>query len=177
MGYPSWVIANLLLGQSVQRPSTRLQLFAVPIISAFVMVQWDVVMDPSGSTLARAWVWYGGGGYFGVPLSNFLGWFLVTYLYYQAFSLLLYARGTRPPYPSRPRAFWALPILLSLAAGLCHVPPLFDPDIRLVDAGGRVWSAADLRETTVIVMLFTMLRTSILALLRLVRPGDVQALQ
>jgi hypothetical protein len=34
-----------------------------------------------------------------------------------------------------------------------------------------------LRETTVIVMLFTMLRTSILALLRLVRPGDVQALQ
>lgn len=177
MGYPSWVIANLLLGQSVQRPSTRLQLFAVPMISAFVMVQWDVVMDPSGSTLARAWVWYGGGGYFGVPLSNFLGWFLVTYLYYQAFSLLLYARGTRPPYPSRPRAFWALPILLYLAAGLCHVPPLFDPDIRLVDAGGRVWSAADLRETTVIVMLFTMLRTSILALLRLVRPGDVQALQ
>jgi hypothetical protein len=71
------------------------------MISAFVMVQWDVVMDPSGSTLARAWVWYGGGGYFGVPLSNFLGWFLVTYLYYQAFSLLLYARGTRPPYPSQ----------------------------------------------------------------------------
>jgi uncharacterized membrane protein len=92
MGYPSWVIANLLLGQSVQRPSTRLQLFAVPTISAFVMVQWDVVKDPSGSTLARAWVWYGGGGYFGVPLSNFLGWFLVTYLYYQAFSLFLYAR-------------------------------------------------------------------------------------
>jgi hypothetical protein len=93
------------------------------------------------------------------------------------FRLFLYARGTRPPYPSRPRAFWALPILFYLAAGLCHVPPLFDPDIRLVDAGGRVWSAADLRETTVIVMLFTMLRTSILALLRLVRPGDVQALQ
>ena len=177
MGYPSWVIANLLLGQSVQRPSTRLQLFAIPIISAFVMVQWDVVMDPAGSTLARAWVWYGGGDYFGVPLSNFLGWFLVTYLYYQAFSVFLYARRTRPPYPFRPRAFWALPILLYLAAGLCHIPPLFDPDIRLVDAGGRVWSAADLRETAVIVMLSTMLPTSILALLRLVRPGDVQALQ
>ena len=70
-----------------------------------------------------------------------------------------------------------MPILLYLAAGLCHVPPLFDPDIRLVDAGGRVWSAADLRETAVIVMLSTMLPTSILALFRLVRPGDVQALQ
>jgi hypothetical protein len=87
-GLPLMGHRNLLLGQSVQRPSTRLQLFAVPITSAFVMVQWDVVMDPSGSTLARAWVWYGGGGYFGVPLSNFLGWFLVTYLYYQAFSFV-----------------------------------------------------------------------------------------
>jgi len=91
--------------------------------------------------------------------------------------LFLYARRTRPPYPFRPRAFWALPILLYLAAGLCHIPPLFDSDMRLVDAGGRVWSAADLRETAVIVMLSTMLPTSILALVRLVRPGDVQALQ
>jgi putative membrane protein len=171
MGYPAWVIANLLLGQSVQRPSTGLQLFGVPVISAFVMVQWDVVMDPSGSTLARAWVWYDSGGYFGVPLSNFLGWFLVTYLYSQAFSFLLYARRALPPYPSRPYSFWLWPILLYLSAGLCHVPPLFDRDSRLIDGGGRVWSASDLRETAMVVMLFTMLPTSILAMLRLVRPG------
>jgi hypothetical protein len=46
---------------------------------------------------------------------------------------------------------------------------LFDPDARLVDASGKVWSAADLRETTVIVMLFTMLPTSMLALLKIVQ--------
>jgi putative membrane protein len=173
MGYPSWIIANLLFGRDVQRPATRLQLFAVPVMAAFVMVQWDVVMDPTGSTLARAWVWYGSGGYFGVPLSNFLGWFLVTYLYFQAFAVCLYRRRTRPPYPARSAAFWAAPILLYLAAGLCHIAPLFDADARLIDAGGRAWSAADLRETTVIVMLFTMLPTSLLALARLARARNL----
>jgi uncharacterized membrane protein len=167
MGYPSWVIANLFLSRSVQRPSRWPQLLAVPIVAAFVMVQWDVVMDPSGSTLAHAWVWYDGGGYFGMPLSNFLGWFLVTYLYFQGFSLFLYMRRMKSVHPIRSRAFWVVPILLYLAAGLCYIPPLFDANERLVDAAGRIWWATDLRETAVIVMLFTMLPTSLLALLRL----------
>jgi uncharacterized membrane protein len=174
MGYPSWVIANLLFDGSVRRPSTLPQLVGVPLIAAFAMVQWDVVMDPAGSTLARAWVWYDGGGYFGVPMTNFLGWFLVTYIYFQAFSLFLYARRTLVPIPGRSRALLAAPVLLYLAAGLCHLPPLFDPDSRLVDASGKVWSASDLRETTAIVMLFTMLPTSMLALLRIAqirKPG------
>jgi putative membrane protein len=172
MGYPSWVIANVLFAGGVSRPPDLPQLFGVPVIAAFVMVQWDVVMDPAGSTLGHAWAWYDSGGYFGVPLSNFLGWFLVTFLYFQAFSLFLYSRRTLPPIPARSRAFWAAPVLLYLAAGLCHLPPLLDPDSRLVDAGGRVWSAADLRETTVIVMLFTMLPTSLLALLRIARSRE-----
>ena len=170
MGYASWVIANLLVSSQVQRPHTRYALFAVPLIAAFVMTQWDVVMDPSGSTLGKAWVWYDGGGYFGVPLSNFLGWFLVTWLYFQAFAIFAYKRRNRAPHPSRGRWFWTFPILLYLAAGLCHLPPLLAPDARLVDAGGRTWSAADLRETAVIMMLFTMAPTSILALLRLASP-------
>jgi putative membrane protein len=170
MGYASWVIANLLVGSRVERPQTRYALVAVPLIAAFVMTQWDVVMDPSGSTLGKAWVWYDGGGYFGVPLSNFLGWLLVTWLYFQAFALFAYRRRVRGPYPSRPRGFWTFPILLYLAAGLCHLPSLLSSDARLVDGDGRAWSAANLRETAAIVMLFTMAPTSILALLRLLSP-------
>ena len=170
MGYASWVIANLLVGSQVERPQTRYALFAVPLIAAFVMTQWDAVMDPSGSTLGKAWAWYDGGGYFGVPLSNFLGWLLVTWLYFQAFAVFAYNRRNRAPYPSRRRRFWTFPILLYLAAGLCHLPPLLAPDARLMDAGGRAWSAADLRETAVIVMLFTMAPTTILALMRLASP-------
>jgi len=169
MGYPSWVIANLILNGMVHRPASRLELVALPVIAAFVMVQWDVVMDPGGSTLARAWVWYDGGGFFGVPLSNFLGWFVVTYIYFQAFSLFAFLRRSRPDHPNRSFWFWAVPVLLYLAAGLCHIPPLFDADAQLVDGAHRVWSAAALRETAAIVMLFTMLPSALLALLRLGR--------
>ena len=170
MGYASWVIANLLVGPRVERPQTRYALFAVPLVAAFVMTQWDVVMDPAGSTLDKAWAWYDSGGYFGVPLSNFLGWLLVTWLYFQVFAAFARMRRAKAAYPSRPRWFWALPILLYFAAGLSHLLPTLAPDARLVDAGGRTWSAADLRETAVIVMLATMAPTSILALLRLASP-------
>jgi putative membrane protein len=167
MGYASWVMASLLVGHRVERPKTRYALVAVPLVAAFVMTQWDVVMDPSGSTLGKAWAWYDSGAYFGVPLSNFLGWLLVTWLYFQAFAIISYRRRAKADYVWRPRAFWSFPILLYLAAGLCHIPQMLAPDARLIDAGGRAWSAADLRETAVIVMLFTMAPTSILALLRL----------
>ncbi|MGZ3259364.1 MAG: carotenoid biosynthesis protein, partial [Croceibacterium sp.] len=143
---------------------------ALPILSAFVMTQWDVVMDPAGSTLAMAWVWRDGGGYFGVPLSNFLGWFLVTWLYFQGYALFAYRRRTQAPLRSHSRLFWAVPVLSYLAAGLCHLPRLLDPDARLLDGGGRAWSASDLRETAAVVMLFTMTPTVLLALLRLTSP-------
>lgn len=171
MGYASWVIANHLVGSGVERPLSRYTLLAVPLISAFVMTQWDVVMDPSASTLARAWIWHDSGGYFGVPLSNFLGWFLVTWLYFQSFEFVLYTRRHHIPYPSVGWQFWAIPILLYLAAGLCHLTPLLTgTDATVVDGRGSAWSAAELRETTVVVMLFTMLPSSLLALLRLVAP-------
>lgn len=170
MGYASWVVANLLVGARVERPQTRYAVVAVPIIAAFVMTQWDVVMDPPGSTLGKAWVWFDSGGYFGVPLSNFLGWMLTTWLYFQVFAVIAYRRRGKAAYRARTRVFWTIPISLYLAAGLCHLPPLFAPDARLVDAGGRAWSAANLRETAAIAMLFTMTPTSVLALLRLWRP-------
>jgi uncharacterized membrane protein len=47
--------------------------FAVPIVAAFIMVGWDVCLDPASSTIAHIWIWENGGGYFGVPLTNYLG--------------------------------------------------------------------------------------------------------
>ena len=170
VGYASWVIANLLLNGRMA-PLARHGVVALPILSAFVMTQWDVVMDPAGSTLAKAWVWRDGGGYFGVPLSNFLGWFLVTWLYFQGFALFACRRRTQESPRPHSQLFWAIPVLSYLAAGLCHLPRLFDADARLVDGGGRVWSASDLRETAAVVMLFTMTPTAFVALLRLASPS------
>jgi len=165
MGYFSWMIASLLLDDADIHMDRALNVVALPLIAAFVMVQWDVVMDPPNATLYRAWIWHDGGGYFGVPLSNYVGWYLTVWLFYQAFALFVYFRpsSVRP----RPHGSWLPPILVYLAVALSYaVPYLIGHDGEVVDVTGHGWRAQDLRETTMVVMLFTMLFTAALALLR-----------
>ena len=92
VGYLSWVLATVLVGD-VKRGADALTIFATPAIGAFIMVLWDLAMDPSASTLGQWWIWHEGGGFFGVPLVNYLGWYLTVYVFMQIFALYLRARG------------------------------------------------------------------------------------
>ncbi|MGP0058370.1 MAG: carotenoid biosynthesis protein [Beijerinckiaceae bacterium] len=166
MGYFSWIIASILLGQADLKLDRVFYRLALPIVAAFVMVQWDVVMDPPNATLGHAWVWHDGGGYFGVPLSNFLGWYLTVWLFYQAFALVL---GRFGPHPAQSREFWLIPILLYFSVALSLAVPYFTETTReMVDIAGTKWNAHDLHETAAIIAVFTMVFTSVLSLIRLV---------
>lgn len=169
MGYFSWVVAGTLLGAQA-RPHRKLELMALPVVAAFVMTQWDVVIDPPKSTISKAWIWHDGGAHFGVPLSNYLGWLLTSWLFYQAFALYLSRRRyVFAPSAEQGRALRLVAILLYLCSGLTQVTPfLIDQSGEVVDAANHVWRVADLRETTVVILLFTMVFTSVLAALRLV---------
>ena len=168
MGYFSWIVAGILLGGEA-RASRRIELMALPVVAAFVMTQWDVVMDPPESTISKAWTWHDGGAHFGVPLSNYFGWLLTAWLFYQAFALYLNRRRhVAEPLAKQARALKLAAILLYLGSGLTHVMPwLIGQSGEVVDAANHVWRVADLRETTVVILLFTMVFTSILAALRL----------
>ncbi len=87
-GYASWILAHILLGQFGDRLAGK-QIVLVPLVAAFIMVMWDVCMDPLSSTVYSLWVWKEGGLYFGVPLQNYFGWFLVVYLIYQIFAIYI----------------------------------------------------------------------------------------
>ena len=89
IGYLSWVLSHILTGQYSKKLEGK-QIFIVPFIAAFIMVMWDLSVDPISSTLQGFWVWTYPGAYFGVPISNFFGWFLVVYLFFQIFALYLY---------------------------------------------------------------------------------------
>ena len=166
MGYSSWHVAAVLLDDADARLNEWGNLVALPLIAAFVMTQWDFVMDRGNSTLAGAWVWHDGGADFGVPLLNYAGWFLTSWLFYQLFALWLARSRIETPQSSlrfAAVAFYA-------AAGLAHlVPWLLGASGETGDAAGRVWRAADVRAMSAAVMLLTMLFSSVLAAVKLAK--------
>src|ERR1700693_5271717 len=87
-GYLAWVLGNVLLGD-VRREASAFTTFAVPFVASFLMVMWDLTFDPRASTIQHMWIWEQGGGYFGVPLTNYLGWFFTVYVFIQLFALVV----------------------------------------------------------------------------------------
>jgi uncharacterized membrane protein len=170
-GYFSWVVAAILLDGADRRLERPLDFIALPVVAAFVLTQWDLVMDRSESTIARVWVWHDGGADFGVPLTNYVGWLLTAWLVFQAFALYLRRRLARPGEGAPPsRKLGAIAILFYVSLGLTHIVPWVSSQSgEVVDAAGRAWQVGDLRGMTVAIMLFTMFFTSLLASLRLAK--------
>jgi uncharacterized membrane protein len=169
MGYLSWIVAGTLLGDSHRRLGGKIELVVLPIVAAFVMTQWDVVMDPPEATISKAWIWHDGGAHFGVPFSNYLGWLLTSWLFYQAFAIYLSRRrDASAGRTEKGRTLRLVAILLYLCSGLAHVTPwIIGQSGEVGDAANHIWRIEDLRGTTVVILLFTMFFTSMLAGLRL----------
>jgi len=119
MIYPSYVIAKLVLeGRASGPPGSAWGAVRLAGVAAFVMTAWDLVIDPilSGPS-ARAWIWEGGGPYFGVPIHNYLGWLVTTFTVYVAF--LAVERGwaaTAGRSPNQPHAIGVTAAALPVAA-------------------------------------------------------------
>ena len=118
MAYASWTLATLLLGHLSARPIGR-ALWAVPVVAAGAMVAWDLSMDILRSTVEQRWIWMDGGPYFGIPISNYLGWFGVTWLMFQGFALYLRRQPEDSlPMPPVSRRFWlSVPLIYAGFAG------------------------------------------------------------
>jgi uncharacterized membrane protein len=167
-GYTSWVLASILLGDIDRRPD-RLSLVTTPIVAAFIMVGWDVCFDPGSSTLGHLWIWRNGGGYFGVPLTNYLGWYLTVFVFLFLFSLYR-ARRQAAVAPRLSSFYWAQPAVLFFVMALTYQADyLADANVVLTDATGATWRSADLHETAAIVSLFTMVFVAVTCLLILAR--------
>jgi len=138
MGYVSWSMARILLGRMDGRLDKTLR-FAVPVVAAALMVVWDLSMDPLRATVERRWIWLEGGPHFGVPLKNYLGWALVTWLMFQAFALIL--SRTPPPPLEQPRTeavrFWlSVPLMYCAFAVEYLLNPLLAETTAMVTVNG-----------------------------------------
>ena len=120
-GYLAWAVSNVLIGE-IRRGSTAFTTFAVPFIASFLMVMWDLCLDPTASTIRHIWIWEQGGGYFGVPLTNYLGWFFTVYVFLQLFALFVRSRRAgEQEKRTWPRPYHAQAVLMYGVIGLTFV--------------------------------------------------------
>jgi len=174
-GYLAWVLSTLIVGR-VRRGSTTFTSVAVPFVASFMMVAWDLSLDPIASTINQTWIWTQGGGYFGVPISNFLGWSLTVYIFFQLFALYLRKRGSDDQSPAIPITHYLQIILVYMWTGVGFVLnyPFRPTNTQITDAVGHMWQTSDIYETTAISAIYTMIFISILALVILFRDRLVQ---
>ncbi len=151
MIYPSWVVAQALLsGVNVHRP---LGMVALALLAALTMTGWDMVMDPPMIAHGN-WIWEQGGPYFGVPLHNYFGWVLNTFLIYLAFDLVDRALTKRNgPIYRFGGVVAALPVVIYTLFSVEYVVP------------GRL-------APLILIAVYTMVLPGVLALTRLVLPQE-----
>jgi uncharacterized membrane protein len=174
-GYLAWVISTLLVGEVRQR-STIFTTVAVPLVASFVMVAWDFSLDPIASTINHAWIWKDGGGYFGVPFSNYVGWSFTVYVFFQLYALYMRQSGSKNLDRRLPTTHYLQAILVYLWTGVGFVLGyLLKPmDTYVIDAAGHFWWTGNIYESMAISAIYTMIFVSILALVILYRDQVTQ---
>jgi putative membrane protein len=141
------------------------------LIASFIMVMWDLSMDPARATVNHAWIWHDGGGYFGVPFSNFLGWFLCVYTIFQLLAIYLIrdasagraAKAAKDNLPDTSKTNWHQANAMHAATSLEFVfLGFFPPKGTVTDATQQVWQLSAMYESMGLVALFTMVFVSVL---------------
>ncbi|PRR84663.1 hypothetical protein CLLU_23470 [Clostridium luticellarii] len=166
VGYLSWMIGQVLLDRQNSKFGGA-DVFTIPVFSAFVMVLWDLCFDPFASTVRQGWIWENGGGFFGVPIGNYLGWFLCTYTFFQLFALYLkfcfYKNNGDKN--EQTRNLWLMPCLMYGAVALQHLLVIFSGggDATVTTLDGRSWIVGDIKETLTTICIFTMVFISALS--------------
>jgi uncharacterized membrane protein len=154
MGYLSWTVARAIAGTG-RRDLSGWRIVLLPLLASAVMTAWDGAMDPIWSTLGHLWTWKQGGGYFGVPASNYFGWLLTNYLIYQLFVLLVLRRRGNNSHKGARRertgddilvSYWRMAVifyaLMAVGNLLLGIPTPRHPVVT--DAAGRAWHVSDI---------------------------------
>jgi len=166
MGYLSWVLGLVIL-EYQDKPLSGRKLVLLPLAASFLMTTWDLSMEAVWADVDHAWVWRDGGLYFGVPISNFFGWFLTIYIFYQMFAWYLKNRVSI----QLPTIHWCLAILFyaaSAAGNLLVVAPVSLGAV-FVDPAGKQWVIADILWASRLVSMLLMMPLALLAWVKAVK--------
>lgn len=153
MAYVSWCLSNIIL-RTADDGILGAKVVLTPLLAALIMTSWDVSQDPVWSTYLHLWIWPRGGPYFGVPISNFLGWFLTVYVIYQSFALYACRHAVRE---LQGKNSGALAIVFYAVCAAGNLLPLFRAGKAVVaDPSGTLWKVRDITMAAAFVSVFIM---------------------
>lgn len=76
---PAWAVASLIVERDWAAGSWRGRATRA-LVAALAFTAWDLFLDPQMVTW-NFWQWETPGLYFGIPLSNYAGWLLVSFIF------------------------------------------------------------------------------------------------
>jgi putative membrane protein len=155
MSYVSWTLARLIVGKP-EAPVAGWRIVALSAVASLVMVAWDLAQDPVWATVLHGWVWRDGGAWFGVPVSNYLGWYGTVFTIYLLFALYLRRWPVVESAAPQPSLRPALVFYLLCAAG--NVLQVFSHQAPAIvmDPTGKLWSYAEIAHASAVVSFFVM---------------------
>jgi|HubBroStandDraft_1064217.scaffolds.fasta_scaffold25798_3 uncharacterized membrane protein len=150
MAYVSWMLARMILNADVAGRSSR-SILVLPLLASLIMTTWDVAQDPVWATILHGWIWYAGGAWFGVPLSNYFGWYSTLLIIYLLFALYLRRSGIAqrrigiPESEVDVRPSWLAPLFYALcAAGNVLQLASHSAPAIVTDLSGKAWHSAQI---------------------------------
>jgi uncharacterized membrane protein len=166
MAYVSWTLARLIVG-APQMPVAGTRIITLPLVASFIMVAWDLAQDPVWGTVLHGWAWLDGGPWFGVPISNYLGWYGTVFTIYLLFAL--YLRASPSPAVPRQQASWHAALLFYALCAVGNMLQAIHPAVPEVvsDPAGNQWRVADITGASAVVSIFVMGAFAVFAWIRL----------
>lgn len=181
IGYASWMTTNVILDRADERLNLRtragrVNLVALPVLAGAVMTMFDVGLDSISATIRQAWIWEDGGGVFGVPFTNYLGWWFCTWSFFQIWTLILAVRQTRraPGMTGLRQISHLQPVLVYLMFGVCAIVEFisFSGTATTTDATGEAWNTSAIVETLMVFNIFSVIPVALFAISKLAH-GEV----
>jgi uncharacterized membrane protein len=164
-GWYGWTIARAILLDRPERLS-GVSRFTVPLLAAFVLAGLDLPNDPIGATIRGDWTFKYPSGYFGVPLTNYLGWIFTGWVLFQLFALIEHRFPASPA--TQNRGFWLVPCIVWVLMPLSFVFSWGAAKAGTVALGQSVFVMADIHEAGLITGLFSMTMPGLIGIFRLI---------
>jgi putative membrane protein len=175
--YICWILAEIISGYAPgdRRVNARV---TTAVIAAVAMVFWDLGLDPLNSTIGKSWIWTDGGAYYGVPVVNYIGWFVTVLCFTVPLSFFLSSRQRQSDQSAASTTYWLIPIFTYAVMGLSRViiAPFASQEI-IVDARGVEWVTSDIIQGSALVTVFTMWMLAAYALVRVYQSAPTNVLK